>query len=136
MDRWTGGRRAATMPATPTCSSHKAVAGEAVTIAGDTAVGDFIHAGDVARAIADMLDAPALTHDVYNIAYGKPVTLGGLADMVASAVPGFSWSPTTNDNATLTGNPARMTGAWGAYDISRLRADTGWSAAFAHRCHR
>ncbi|MEM7122590.1 MAG: NAD(P)-dependent oxidoreductase [Pseudomonadota bacterium] len=124
MDRWTPGRDYA---CDPNVLVHKAVAGEPVTIAGAEAVGDFIHSGDVARAIADMLDAPALNHDVYNIAYGEPVTLAGLADIVASTVPGFTWSPTTNDDATLTGNPARKSGAWGAYDITRLKGDTGWS---------
>ncbi len=124
MDRWTPGRDYA---CDPNVLVHKAVAGETVTIAGASAIGDFIDAGDVARAIADMLDAPTLNHDVYNIAYGEPVTLGGLADIVASAVPGFVWSETTDDSATLTGNPSRTTGAWGAYDVSRLKADTGWS---------
>ena len=124
MDRWTPGRDYA---CDPNVLVHKAVAGETVTIAGAEAVGDFIHAGDVGRAIADMLDAPALNHDVYNIAYGEPVTLGELAGIVASAVPGFTWSPTTNDDATLTGNPARKSGAWGAYDNARLKTDTSWS---------
>ncbi len=124
MDRWTPGRDFA---CDPNVLVHKAIAGETVTIAGADAVGDFIHAGDVARAIADMLDAPALNHDVYNIAYGEPITLGGLADIVASVVPGFSWSATTGDDATLTGNPSRKSGAWGAYDITRLKTDAGWS---------
>jgi len=123
MDRWTPGRNYA---CAPNVLVHKALAGEPVTIRGGASVGDWIHAGDVAAALAGLLDADGLRHDVYNIAYGAPASLADLAEMVARAVPGFVWRETEEETATLSGNPARRTGAWGAYDISRLKADTGW----------
>jgi UDP-glucose 4-epimerase len=123
MDRWTPGRDYA---CAPNVLVTKALAGEPVTIAGADAVGDWIHAGDVASALVGLLDAPVLHHEVYNVAYGEAASLAQLADMVAHAVPGFAWSETTGDDATITGNPARKSGAWGAYDTQRLKADTGW----------
>jgi nucleoside-diphosphate-sugar epimerase len=123
MDRWTPGRDYA---CAPNVLVHKALAREPVTIRGAASVGDWIHAGDVAGALVGLLDAGELHHEVYNIAYGEPASLGQLADMVAHAVPGFTWLETGDDSATLNGNPARTSGAWGAYDIARLKADTGW----------
>ena len=123
MDRWTPGRDYA---CAPNVLVHKALAGEPVTIRGAASVGDWIHAGDVAGALVGLLDAGELHHEVYNIASGEPASLGQLGDMVARAVPGFAWRETTGEAATLNGNPSRTSGAWGAYDISRLKADTGW----------
>jgi nucleoside-diphosphate-sugar epimerase len=123
MDRWTPGRDYA---CAPNVLVTKALAGEPVTIAGAGAVGDWIHAGDVAAALVGLLDASVLHHDVYNVAYGEAASLAQLADMVAQAVPGFTWRETAGGGATITGNPGRTTGAWGAYDTTRLKADTGW----------
>ena len=123
MDRWTPGRDYA---CAPNVLVSKALAGEPVTIAGAEAVGDWIHAGDVASALVGLLEAPSLNHEVYNIAYGEVASLAQLADMVAKAVPGFTWTKTAGDDATIAGDPRRKRGAWGAYDNSRLRADTGW----------
>ena len=90
-------------------------------------MGDWIHSGDVGRAICALLRAPALNHAMYNIAYGEAVSLEDLADQVAAVVPGSGWSHTADAaGADVSGNPARLTGAWGAYDTSRLRADTPW----------
>jgi nucleoside-diphosphate-sugar epimerase len=123
MDRWTPGRDYA---CDPNVLVHKAIAGEPVGIAGAEGVGDWIHAGDVATALTGLLEAQDLAHEVYNIASGEAVTLARLADLVAEAVPGFNWHEASAGKADIKGNPARQQGAWGAYDISRIRADTGW----------
>src|SRR5271170_3682808 len=52
------------------------------------AVGDYIHAEDVARGIAALLRAPALRHSVYNIAAGETTTTGELIDWAAEKAPG------------------------------------------------
>lgn len=123
MDRWTPGRDYA---CAPNVMANKAVAGETVTISGADAVGDWIHAGDVASALVALLDTPHLHHDTYNIAFGEAASLAQLADLIAQAVPGFTWSQAPSQSAMITGDSARKAGAWGAYDTSRLRSDTGW----------
>lgn len=124
MDRDTPGR---VIKCAANVMMHKAVAGKPWTVANGTAVGDWIHSGDVGRAICDLLRAPALSHEMYNIAYGEAVSLDALATIVAEVVPGSRWSRVDDPaDADVTGNPTRLTGAWGAYDTSRLRSDTPW----------
>ena len=125
MDRPTPGRDFA---CAPHVMLHKALSGEPWSVAGRDAVGDYIHAGDVGRAICDLLEADALRHDVYNIASGEPTTLASLSRLVCAVVPGATWSEAAPDErADVVGIPGRRTGAWGAYDVSRIHADAGWS---------
>ena len=64
---------------------------------------------------------------MYNIAYGTPASLAELSELVCRAVPGAAWREAAEgETADLTGDPKRMSGAWGAYDTSRLRSDTPW----------
>ncbi|MDA0221411.1 MAG: NAD(P)-dependent oxidoreductase [Proteobacteria bacterium] len=124
MDRDTPGR---VIKCAANVMMHKAIAGEPWTVANGTAVGDWIHSGDVGRAICALLRAPRLHHTMYNIAYGEAVSLDDLAGRIAAVVPGSTWNRTDGPaRADVSGNPARLTGAWGAYDTSRLRGDTGW----------
>ena len=124
MDRPTPGRDFA---CAPHVMVHKALRGESWSVAGADGVGDFIHAADVAGAVCDLLAAPALRHDVYNIASGEPTTLAALARLVCSVVPGATWyEASPGDAADVVGSPARRTGAWGAYDIARITADVRW----------
>ncbi len=124
MDRPTPGRAFA---CAPNVMMHKALRGESWSVAGTDGVGDYIHAADVAGAICDLLAAPALRHDVYNIASGVPTTLGALARLVCSVVPGATWHEATpGEPADVVGCSARKTGAWGAYDIARILADVQW----------
>ena len=125
MDRWTPGRDFA---CAPNVMVHKALAGERWTIRGADAVGDFIHGGDVGRAICSLLATEKTPNDIYNIGYGAPATLAELSDHVCASVKGAAWRPAAEGEAAdLSGDPGRVTGAWGAYDITRLRADTGWA---------
>ena len=124
MDRWTPGRDFA---CALNVMIHKALAGEHWTVSGAAGVGDWIHGGDVADAICGLLRSPALHHDTYNIAHGTAITLADLSDLVCSTVGSGSWSEISDsESADIRGNPERLKGAWGAYDISRLKADTGW----------
>lgn len=124
MDRDTPGR---VIKCAVNVMMHKAVTGHPWTVANGAAVGDWIHSGDVGRAIGALLRAPTLNHEIYNIAYGEAVSLETLAARVADVVPGSRWSRVDDsDKADVSGNPARLTGAWGAYDTSRLRSDTPW----------
>ena len=46
--------------------------------------------------------------------------------MVEAAVPGFRWRLAARSGANITGDATRQRGAWGAYDITRLRT-LGWA---------
>ncbi|MBI1383945.1 MAG: NAD-dependent epimerase/dehydratase family protein [Rhizobiales bacterium] len=100
--------------------------GRTVRVSGLGSVGDYIHAGELARAIIALLDAPALRHPVYNIALGEFVTLERLLALVGSVRPAFRYTLVDPSNADIAGDPCHVDGKWGALDISRLVADSGW----------
>jgi len=104
---------------------HWALAGRAPRLSTLDAVGDYIHAGDVAAAIATLLKAPHLEHHLFNIALGRPVLVREVLEHVTAAVPGFTWSVVPETQADIVEDSTRRRGAWGAYDIARLRA-VGW----------
>jgi UDP-glucose 4-epimerase len=90
------------------------------------AVGDYIHAEDVARAIVSLLEAPRLRFGAYNVASGATASIGELVSWVAEKVPGFSAEVVAPERADILQDPNLRDGMWGAYDVSRLGADTGW----------
>lgn len=89
-------------------------------------VGDYIHAEDVAQAILALLAAPVLNFSVYNIASGSTTAVGDFITWAAERVPGFQARIVPEAEAELIQDPALKDGMWGAYDISRLKADTLW----------
>ena len=124
MDRPTPGRDFA---CAPHVMVHKALRKEPWSVWGTSGVGDFVHAADVAHAFCELLGAPALRHGVYNIASGESTALETLAGIVCEVVPGATWyEAASGDVADVIGSPTRTSGAWGAYDITRITADTGW----------
>jgi UDP-glucose 4-epimerase len=90
------------------------------------AVGDYIHVEDVARAIVSLLRAPALRYSAYNIAAGATATVGDLVRWAAEKTPGFHAEITAAADADIVQDAASSDGMWGAYDISRISAETGW----------
>src|SRR3569832_217150 len=90
------------------------------------AVGDYIHAEDVATAIISLLRLPAVRYSTYNIAVGHTTRLGDLIGWAAEKFPEFQAEITRVDDADIVQDPTRVDGMWGAYDISRLVAETGW----------
>jgi nucleoside-diphosphate-sugar epimerase len=125
MDRITGARHVRCMPWLVT---HLALAGEELRANAYDVVGDWIHAGDVAEAVARLLRAPALRHAVYNVAYGRAETIGNLIAIAAEKLP-LKARQAPKPEANLVGDPDRRRGQWGAYDISRLREEFGWEPA-------
>jgi UDP-glucose 4-epimerase len=91
------------------------------------AVGDYIHAEDVAAGIVSLLHAPSLHYSSYNIASGATVSIGALVGWIAEKVPGFHAEITGPDDADILQDATLNSGMWGAYDISRIRAETGWA---------
>jgi UDP-glucose 4-epimerase len=90
------------------------------------AVGDYIHAEDVASAIISLLQLPAVRYSTYNVAVGQTTRLRDLVGWAAEKYPGFQAEITSVEDADIVQDPTRADGMWGAYDISRLSAETGW----------
>ena len=123
LDRRTPGRD---FRCVPNLIVARALAGEPIRVAGGDAVGDWLHAADVARGILALLDAPRLEHALFNVAYGETASIAKLCELVAAAVPGTRWLDAPPGEADIVADPGPRRGAWGAYDNSRLRA-LGWS---------
>jgi UDP-glucose 4-epimerase len=90
-------------------------------------VGDYIHAEDVATAILALLHAPKLRFSAYNIAAGHVTTIRELVDWAAEKTPGFTAEIAHGERADILNDASLTGGMWGAYDISRITADTGWT---------
>ena len=106
---------------------HQALEGQPIRIKAPNAVGDHIHAGDVARAIMALLDkAGPLNHPVYNIALGQSVTLEELVAEIGRIVPGTRWELCGTGACDIVSDDTFKGGRWGAYDISRISDETGW----------
>jgi len=124
MDRVTASRN---FRHVPNRIAHLAVDGvKRVRVNTLKAVGDYIHAEDVARAIVALLHAPVLRYSAYNVAAGVTATLGELIDWAAEKAPGFQAEIAAADQADILQDDTQSGGMWGAYDISRIRAETGW----------
>ena len=92
------------------------------------AVGDYIHAEDVARAITSLLHASRLRYSAYNIALGSTATVGDLVGWAAEKVPGFEAEVTSSvEDADILQDATLRDGMWGAYDIARITSETGWT---------
>ena len=91
------------------------------------AVGDYIHAEDVATGIVALLLAPTLHYAAYNIAAGVATSMSDLVGWIAEKVPGFHAVVTAPEDADIVQDPALRDGMWGAYDVARIKAETGWS---------
>jgi nucleoside-diphosphate-sugar epimerase len=89
--------------------------------------GDWLNAEDIAEAIARLLRAPALSYDVYNIAYGEFTRVPELIAAFRQAAPDFESAIASPDEpADAAMNPAERRARWNAYAIERICADTGW----------
>jgi UDP-glucose 4-epimerase len=111
----------------PNRIAHLAVEGaKCVRVNTLAAVGDYVHSEDVARAIVSLLRAPALRHSAYNIAAGETATVGALIEWAAEKAPGFHGEIAAAEAADIMQDESLRDGMWGAYDISRISAETGW----------
>lgn len=111
----------------PNRIAHMAVSGvKRVLVNTLDAVGDYVHVEDVARAIISLLRLDSLRYSTYNIAVGHTTRLGELVEWAAEKYPGFHAEIASADEAQIVQDPSRVDGMWGAYDISRITAETGW----------
>jgi UDP-glucose 4-epimerase len=124
MDRVTASRN---FRHVPNRIAHLAVGGTpCVRVNTLTAVGDYVHVEDVARGIIALLHAPHLRYSTYNIAQGVTTTVGELVEWAAEKAPGFHAQLSDAGNADILQDENLRAGMWGAYDISRISAETGW----------
>ena len=124
MDRATASRN---FRHVPNRIAHMAVQGvKRVRVNSLEAVGDYIHAEDVARGIASLLRAPSLRYSAYNIAAGVTSTIGELVQWAAQRAPGFHAEVVPESEADVLQDESLRDGMWGAYDIARIRTETGW----------
>jgi UDP-glucose 4-epimerase len=111
----------------PNCIAHLAVEGAGhVRVTSIDPVGDYLHVDDLARGIIALLAAPKLRFSAYNIATGVTATVGELVHWAAEKVPGFHAHISSAEAADIVRDPSLREGMWGAYDISRITAETGW----------
>jgi len=111
----------------PNRIAHMAVAGvNRVRVNTLEAVGDYVHVEDVARAIVALLRLERVRYSAYNIAMGHTTRLYELVEWAAERYPGFHAEITSAEEADIVQDPTRADGMWGAYDISRISAETGW----------
>ncbi|WP_219459863.1 NAD-dependent epimerase/dehydratase family protein [Nonomuraea rhizosphaerae] len=84
--------------------------------------GDICYAPDAGRAIALLMNAPALRHTVYNVSSGRPATHREFADALSATTPGVR----------LDLLPGRQNGPGSdpCLDITRLTRETGFTPAF------
>lgn len=111
----------------PNRIAHMAVSGaKRVRVNTLDGVGDYVHVEDVARAVVTLLRLGRVRYSAYNIAMGYTTPLGELVEWAAERYPGFHAEIVPSEQADIVQDPARIDGMWGAYDISRIRAETGW----------
>ena len=91
------------------------------------AVGDYIHVEDLARGVIALLRAPQLRYAAYNVAQGVATSIAELVDWAAEKAPGFHAEICADAEADILQDASLRDGMWGAYDISRISAETGWT---------
>jgi UDP-glucose 4-epimerase len=110
----------------PNRVAHLALAGEVVRPNSLDSVGDYVHSGDVARAIIALISAPRLRYRHYNIGSGVTTTTGDIVGWAKERVPGLVVEVDTSESANVVQNPDLRDGMWGAYDLARIERDTAW----------
>ena len=130
MDRPTIGRR---IRCVPNRLCHLALQGKTIRVDGLQAVGDYVYAPDVASALTLLADAGTLEHRAYNIADGRLVTTEAMLEELRALLPETRWVAARAPDADVTGDPAKVSGKWGAYDVSRLQG-LGWQPTALRDC--
>ncbi len=83
---------------------------------------DYTYVGDIAAGIRTILDAPALPHDVYNLASGVGVSLEELVAAFQTVFPDARFQEPDPGTVAAPAEPARRS----LLDTSRIRDDLGF----------
>jgi UDP-glucose 4-epimerase len=103
---------------------NAAVDGRAIRLRGPDRTRDWTYAGDIARAVTLLIDAPELVHRCYNVSSGATAPLSAVADALRRIEPAFSWrlpGPGTGCAATVDVDGDRVQRR-GPLDTARIRA--------------
>ena len=102
------------------------VRGEPILV-GDRSLGrDFTCVTDTANGISTILDAPSLSHDVYNLSPGRYTTLGEIIEVLGALRPGLQ---VVDDRSSAFGAFGRGV-VQGLMDETRLREDLGFTSDY------
>ena len=123
MERITGHRALMSVPYEWT---GNVVRGEPIRV-GDRSPGrDYTYVADSADAVCAVLDAPSLSHDVYNLSTGLWATLGNLADTLKALRPGIE----VVEDPSVEFAIMRRGSSRGPMDSARLREDVGFKPRY------
>ena len=113
--------------------------GEPIRV-GDTTLGrDYTHQDDTSAAICAVLDAPSLSHDLYNVSAGVYTTLDEVIRALKELRPSTQVvdDPSTGSAGARASSRSRESsgstwsrGSSGVLDVSRLRDDVGFKPSF------
>jgi UDP-glucose 4-epimerase len=132
MDRVTATRN---HPHVPNKVAHLALASRPIRVNTLDGVGDYLHSGDAAEAIALLLRAPRLRHRVYNVGSGVATTTRELVAYAAELIPDTRAEVVPPEQADIVQDPALRSGKW---ELTRSHASSmrsaGGRALFEMRC--
>lgn len=97
------------------------VRGEPIRVGDRTMKRSFTHVADIAAGVCAVLDAPKLSHDVYNNSWAGWTSLGEVIGVLEELHPGLSVMDVPDQELSGRGN--RM-------DVARIREDLGFVAQF------
>lgn len=124
MDRETPGRD---VRSAPRIIAELGLEEKPVRVRSLEAAGDFIHAGDVAVAVIALLNAKSLRYPAYNVAAGELKTIRDLIQAFQRSLPSLRCDEIKDGGPVdLDQDPRLKRGRFGAYDIAKIRDDTGW----------
>lgn len=102
-----------------------ALAGDAVVLA-DEGRRDWIYGPEVAAGIVALLDAAALSYDVYNIGTGQTWSLSQWCEKLARRHPAFSYRLAGESDTQATIDPGRRS----PLSVERILRDTAYNPRF------
>lgn len=90
---------------------------------------DYTYAVDTARGLQAILDAPELSHDLYNLTTGVWITYREILDAIADLVPRSGPRPVSAAD-TAAARARASVPSRGPLSAHRLRQDLGWQPEF------
>jgi nucleoside-diphosphate-sugar epimerase len=95
-----------------------ALIGQVCRITDPAAARDWTYVEETAAALIHLATAPRLRHDLYNVSFGRPVSLGRVAEIIAEHIPArFVTEGTTHADASVEPTERRS-----PVSIDRLRS--------------
>ena len=102
------------------------VRGEPITVADRSLGRDYTYVADSSAGIAAMLDAPSLSHNVYNVSAGSLVTLEDIIQALTELRPSLQVIEDPSKEFPILARG----GSRGVINITRLREELGFSAGY------